>query len=172
MKDRAASKDRKNIQQALFLTALVLMFLLAGSPLWAGDKKPEKPTTKDKCPVCGMFVHKYPDFLAQIVFKDGSVAFFDGCKDMFKYYTNLKKYRPKGSLADIDSIFVTDYYSLSTVDGTKASYVLGSDVYGPMGKELIPFMKEPEAKEFMKDHKGKDLLRFQQISASVLKSLE
>jgi nitrous oxide reductase accessory protein NosL len=33
-----------------------------------------------------------------------------------------------------------------------AYYVLGSDIYGPMGRELIPFEKEADAKEFIKDH--------------------
>jgi copper chaperone NosL len=166
------SNTGKNPGRAAFFVGYAFIILLAASPLCAGDKNPSKPTPKDKCPVCGMFVYKYPDFLAQIVFKDGSVAFFDGCKDMFKYYTNLQKYRPKGSLADIDSIFVTDYYSLTPIDGTKAYYVLGSDVFGPMGKELIPFIKESEAKEFMKDHKGKSLLRSQDVNTSVLKTLE
>ena len=60
-----------------------------------------------------MFVAKYPDFLAEIIFKDGSTFFFDGTKDMFKYYFNLKKYNPSKKLEDIDSIYVTDYYSLT-----------------------------------------------------------
>jgi len=30
-----------------------------------------------------------------------------------------------------------------------------SDVYGPMGRELIPFEKMKDAEEFMTDHKVK-----------------
>ena len=55
---------------------------------------PVKPSARDKCPVCGMFVAKSPDFLAEIVFKDGSCAIFDGPKDMFKYYLNLPSTMP------------------------------------------------------------------------------
>ncbi|MDD5245340.1 MAG: nitrous oxide reductase accessory protein NosL [Syntrophorhabdaceae bacterium] len=150
----------------------VMIVLLMAPALLGGEKKPAKPTSKDKCPVCGMFVAKYPDFVAQIIFKDGSIAFFDGTKDMFKYYFNLPKYNPGQKETDIDSIYVTDYYSLNPVDGRKASYVHGSDVYGPMGKELIPFEKVGEAKEFMKDHKGKSVLRFQDITVSVIKGLD
>ena len=130
------------------------------------------PTPRDKCPVCGMFVAKYPDFLAQIVFRDGSYAMFDGTKDMFKYYFNLKKYHPTKRMEDIDSIYVTDYYSLSLTDGHKAFYVIGSDVYGPMGKELIPFEKEADAAGFMKDHKGKAVLNFRQVTQGTIKELD
>jgi hypothetical protein len=48
-----------------------------------------------------MFVAKYPDWLAQMVFKDGSSAHFDGAKDMFKYLFNLKKYNPSKTTEDI-----------------------------------------------------------------------
>ena len=117
-------------------TALLLLFL-ATSLAWAGDRRPVKPSQKDKCPVCGMFVAKYPDFAAQILFKDGSAVHFDGVKDMFRYYLDMKRYNPARKAADIDSVYVTDYYSLSLTDGQSAFYVTGSDVMGPMGKELI-----------------------------------
>lgn len=155
---------------------IIYVFLVLGllvTPVqWGGEKKPVKATQKDKCPVCGMFVYKYPDFLAQIVFKDGSVAFFDGAKDLFKYYFNLKKYNPKQTQSNLDSIYVTDYYSLNPIDGRKAFYVVGSDVYGPMGKELIPFEKESDAKEFIKDHAGKSLFRFSEITYPLVKGLD
>ena len=86
--------------------------LIAWSLVSAAEKGPITPSDKDKCPVCGMFVAKYPDFAAQINFKDGSVAVFDGVKDMFKYYFNLAKYDKSKKIADIDSIYVTDYYDL------------------------------------------------------------
>ena len=138
----------------------------------AGDRRPLKPSPRDKCAVCGMFVAKYPDFLAQIVFKDGSALFFDGTKDMFKCYLDLKKYHPAKSRSDIDSVYVNDYYGLVPVDGFKAVYVVGSDIYGPMGRELIPFEKEADAKEFMKDHKGQSMLKFTEVTLDVLKTLD
>ena len=155
------------------LLAIILVIVFLWTPvLWSGEKAPVKPSPKDKCPVCGMFVYKYPDFLTQIIFKDGSVAFFDGAKDMFKYYLDMQKYNPKQKQTDIAAVYVTDYYSLSLIDGTKAAYVAGSDVFGPMGRELIPFEKDLEAKGFLKDHRGKSLLRFQDVTHSVVKGLD
>ncbi len=158
------------VKRSLFI--IILIGLTWASVLWGEEKKTLQPGPQDKCPVCGMFVHKYPDFVAGIVFKDGSTAFFDGVKDMFKYYQNISKYNPKKREADVESIYVTDYYDLTLMNGRKAYYVQGSDVYGPMGRELIPFEKEGEAKEFMKDHKGKRLFRFQEITGSIIKGLD
>lgn len=131
-----------------------------------------KPSSKDKCPVCGMFVAKYPDFVAEIVFKDGSYAVFDGPKDMFKYYLDVSRYNPAKRPDDIRSIFVTDYYGVQPTDAVSAFYVIGSDVYGPMGRELIPFVAEDDAQEFMKDHAGKQVLRFGEVTAEVVKTLD
>jgi len=154
---------------ALIIPAILLLIIPS---LWAADKSSVKPGPKDKCPVCGMFVAKYPDFIAVVTFEDKTRAFFDGVKDMMKYYFNLQKYNPSKKRDDITQIHVTDYYSMELVDGFKAFYVVGSDIYGPMGKELIPFEKEGDAKEFLNDHKGKALLRFQDITDDLVKRLD
>ena len=146
--------------------------LTAWTFVTAGGKGPITPAAKDKCPVCGMFVAKYPDFAAEIIFKDGSYAVFDGVKDMLKYYFNLAKYNPAKKLTDIDSIYVTDYYDLKWIDGYKAYFVEGSDVYGPMGRELIPFEKKEGAEQFMIDHIGKSLLKFDEVTYDLIKSLD
>jgi len=142
------------------------------TPAGSEDLKTFKPSPKDKCPVCGMFVAKYPDFIAAIRFKDGTYAFFDGAKDLFKYNGDLKRYNPAKKQADIEAIRVTNYYDLSLIDGLEAFYVVGSDVLGPMGHELIPFSKEGDAREFLKDHKGKSLLRFREVTPDLLKTLD
>jgi nitrous oxide reductase accessory protein NosL len=61
---------------------------------------------------------------------------------------------------------------MAPIDGREAWYVLGSDVYGPMGRELIPFEKEADAKEFMKDHAGKTLIRFNDVTPDLIKGLD
>ena len=158
--------------RAAYAWVILIVVLIASSNVSAGKKKPVPPSAKDKCPVCGMFVAKYPDFAAQIVFKDSSTFFFDGIKDMFKFYFNLARYNKSKKIADIDSIYVTDYYDLKWIDGFKAFYVEGSDVYGPMGKEIIPFESKAGAEQFMIDHIGKSLLKFDEITYDLIKSLD
>jgi copper chaperone NosL len=130
------------------------------------------PGEQDKCPVCGMFVAKYPGFLAQIQFKHGTTAFFDGPKDFFRYYGSVDHYNPGKKSADIGKVFVTDYYTQEAIDGLAAWYVIGSDINGPMGRELIPFATEAAAGEFKKDHNGSAVLRFKDVTAETLKGLE
>ncbi len=149
-----------------------------GAVLWviatglAQASDPVKPTTKDKCPVCGMFVYKYPDWLAEIIFKDGTVVFFDGAKDMMKYYFNLKKYSPGKSIRDIAAIYVNEYYEMKLIDARKAFFVTGSDVFGPMGHELLPLNTQEDARAFMIDHRGKKVLRFEEITPAVILKLD
>ncbi len=155
------------------LSFVIIMIALVDltATVFAADLKPRKPGPGDKCPVCGMFVSRYSDFAAQIQFKDGTVAFFDGPKDLFTYYQGLSRYNPKEKQSDVAAVFVTSYYTLTPIDGFSAWYVAGSDVYGPMGRELIPFAKESEAREFIRDHKGKALLRFRAITPAVIEGL-
>ena len=169
---RSDIKEKFALFGLSLLLTLSLTLTLLSSLSHGGERNPIKPSPKDKCPVCGMFVAKYPDFLAQILYKDGSSALFDGTKDMFKYYFNLKKYQQSKNPSDIGSIYVTNYYHLTLIDGLTAYYVIGSDIYGPMGRELIPFEKEADAKEFMKDNQGKSILRFKEITYERVKSLD
>jgi copper chaperone NosL len=159
--------------KALKISALIFAaFIAAVSLAGAGQLKPQKIGPKDKCPVCGMFVAKYPDFAAQIQFRDGTTLHFDGAKDMFKCYLNLPRYAPGKKPADILALLVTDYYELSMVDGLRAFYVVGSDVYGPMGRELVPFATESKARDFLKDHRGKSLVRFREVTVDILRKLD
>jgi copper chaperone NosL len=150
----------------------ILIFVSLTAAVAFAAEKPQKPTAKDKCPVCGMFVYKYPDWVAQVLWQDGSRAYFDGAKDLCKFYADPSKYLSGKSRAGIVAIWVTDYYTLESIDGSQAYYVIGSDVLGPMGRELIPLAKEAEAREFQKDHRGKQIFRFQQITPEILKTLD
>jgi nitrous oxide reductase accessory protein NosL len=161
-------KTRQRLNPAL---PAVLAALLFCSNAAEGGMDYTKPAQKDKCPVCGMFVAKYPDWIAEIVFRDGTYVVFDGPKDFFQYLLEPEKYTPGRRNQDIQAVFVTDYYGLTQIDGYTAFYVTGSDVYGPMGAELIPFKKESDAREFLKDHRGKQILRFKEVTPAVLRGL-
>lgn len=156
----------------LLLGAFCLICFLLPSGLDAAEPTIPKPTARDKCPVCGMFVAKYPDWLAAVRLRDGSHVYFDGAKDMFKFLHDVKKYDPGRRPDDIQAIAVMDYYGLAWIDARKAWYVLGSDVYGPMGRELIPLEKEADAREFLKDHKGTRIIRFADATPEVIKNLD
>jgi nitrous oxide reductase accessory protein NosL len=156
----------KRVFMAVLFGIAVVPFALAAG------KGPIKPSSKDKCPVCGMFVAKYPDWVGEIIFKDGSVAFFDGPKDLFKYYFNLKEYNPNKARGDIEAIYVTEYYDVKLIDAYTAYFVMGSEVFGPMGRELIPLVNRDDAGEFMRDHKGRKILTFEAVKPSDIEKLD
>ena len=129
------------------------------------------PAARDLCPVCGMVVAKYPAWIATVVYQDGHAHHFDGAKDMFKYLFDLKRYAPRHRAENINRIGVTEYYELKRIDARKAWYVIGSDVLGPMGHELIPLASRADAEEFLRDHKGKQILRYDEVTRAVISRL-
>jgi len=160
-------RPRTVISRLPGLIVCFLLFLPSLSPAAA-----PQPGPRDKCPVCGMFVAKYPEWSASLNFRDGKTEYFDGVKDLFRYYQGLSRYAPRRKPAEIREILVKDYYSLATVDARSAWYVIGSDVLGPMGKEAVPFAKEADARSFYKDHRGTRILRFNDLTPTVIKGLE
>ena len=123
------------------------------------------PAAKDKCPVCGMFVARYPEWIAEVVFADGTYAVFDGAKDLFRFTADAARFLPAAKGKQVRAIFVMDYYSLEPIDGTAAFYVVGSDILGPMGRELIPFQERPDADAFLADHKGTRVVGLEEVPA-------
>lgn len=158
-----------SIKNLIVITmGLLLMSLFA----FAGDVEPVKPSKKDKCPVCGMFAAKYPDWMGEIIYDDNMTVFLDGAKDLFKYYFDIQKYHPGKNQDRIKAIYITEYYDLVLINAYAAYYVVGSDVYGPMGKELIPLTNKRDAEEFMKDHRGKQIVMFKDVTSALITTLD
>ncbi len=120
-------------------------------------------TTDEKCPICGMYIYKYPKWATQIFYADKHYS-FDGVKDLMKYYFDNKD--------GISKILVTDYYSQKAIEARESYFVVGSDVYGPMGDELIPFIELDDAKTFSMDHKGVKILKFDEITSEEVYKLD
>lgn len=154
------------------ITLTVVLHLLVNVlPHFAGAATIEPVAPQSRCAVCGMFVAKYPNWLAQIQYLDGGrTQFFDGVKDLMVFYFNPERY---GGLdnARIKEIFVKDYYSLNWLSAKDAFYVVGSDIYGPMGHELIPFEIKEAAEAFLKDHHGKEVFTFDSITPELIESM-
>lgn len=151
--------------------SLLLGWSLGLAAADAPDAMPD-PQARDTCPVCGMLVARYPAWIATVLYADGETDHFDGSKDLFKYLFDLPRYAPGRAADDIVAIGVTEYYGLSRIDAYSAWYVVGSDVLGPMGHELVPLMSEDDAREFLEDHAGVRILRFDDIDPDLLRDLD
>ena len=72
----------------------------------------------------------------------------------------------------IAGIYVTDYYDMELIQAHTTVFVIGSDVYGPMGRELIPLKNAADARQFMTDHKGRHSLGFSAVTPELIKPLD
>lgn len=153
----------------LLLTLAALLWLPLAQ---AASPAVPKPGAMDLCPVCGMLVAKYPNWVAVVLYKDGHAHFFDGAKDFFKFIAAPHKYDAKHSPDSIAVLSVTEFYGLTRIDARQAYYVTGSDVLGPMGHELVPLESEADARDFLKEHKGRRILRFDQVTPAIISGLD
>ncbi len=158
---------RKCFLRKCVFSAGLVFFLLLANPLLAQPNKEISP--QERCPVCGMFVAKYPDWITQVRLNNATVKYFDGVKDMMAFTHNPASFGASGQTPQ--EIWVKDYYTLAWLDGRSAWYVIGSDVYGPMGYEFIPFSSAAAAENFRKDHKGTKVIRFDEITEPLVQSM-
>lgn len=154
-----------------FLAWLLLALVFPAGAGASGFAVPD-PAPRDLCPVCGMVVSKYPAWIGTVVYKDGHAHHFDGAKDLFKYLFDVSRYVKSHRVKDIARIGVTDYYAVKRIDAKLAWFVIGSDVLGPMGRELIPLASLADAEEFLRDHQGKRILRFEEVTRAVIAQLD
>lgn len=161
-------KEQKMTRIIFALLAVILLMGQGPGGAQAAPVASVDPTAR--CPVCGMFVAKLDNWLAQIHLADETVVYFDGVKDLLVFYFDPGEYST-AEPSDIKEIWVKDYYSLEWLDGRTAFYVIGSDVYGPMGKEFIPFATREAADNFLRDHKGEKVLLFSEISNDLVQSM-
>ena len=162
------------VQTMLWLAALLSLFAALAIPVVTTDRDlqvPLQPGEDERCPVCGMRVAPYPDWIAQVRHGDGTTVFFDGCKDLFRYLLMFEIYAPRVDRENVAAVFVTSYYDGEVIAARSAFFVVGSDVMGPMGPELVAHRSIEAAEDFLRDHDGSRILRFNEIDESVLRQM-
>jgi len=160
-------KITKPLLAILFLAALFTCLPVAGG---AEKPAPREITADMSCGVCGMYPARFPAWQTQIIFTDGAMVPFDGCKDMFKYLLNLERYNPGKSRADAAAIWVREHSSNKWIDGETAYYLVGSSLMGPMGKDLVPFANADKADK-LRAEKGGSVMPFTEITREVIAKL-
>lgn len=177
-----SAKHRSALSNTLaILTAAVISMLFPLVSSAAGFVTLPDGTKLDltqKCPVCGMVIGgkegqgvtvSYKDGrvvgfggVAAAVFKDGHVEGFEGARCLFIYNSVPEKYNV--NVSDIAHQYVTDFVSKKMIELPKAFLVLGSNVKGPMGYDLIPFAKRDEAAKFASENDGKWIVQLHEVT--------
>jgi copper chaperone NosL len=102
---------------------------------------------RPRCAECGMVTDADPRFTAGASRGEEALR-FDSPKCLFRY---LNGQRAGGAREP----WVTTYYDQRRVPTEQAVYVVGSNVRGPMGDDLIPLESHAAAAQFATDHGGR-----------------
>ena len=137
-------------------------------PALSSSSKFPKPGKKDRCPVCGMFAYKYPKWIAGFVLKSGGKYFHCCPKCMLHNLNNVPKYQPGENREQLELIWATEYYTTKKMDARDVLFVVGTNLVGPMGLDLIPVKGRAAANNLKRDYRGDLILTLDQITPKVI----
>ncbi len=130
-----------------------------------------------RCPVCGMFPARSPQWAAQIIFSNGDAQYFDSPLSLFMYLQDVARYSPGRSSGQIAAHYVTDASAppdgkrTPWVDALSAYYVHGSSAKGPMRAGNLPAFATRAAADAFAERRGGVVLAFGAIDAALVAEL-
>ena len=131
-----------------------------------------RPVPADaRCPVCGMFPARSPDWAAQIIFHNGDAQFFDSPLTLFLYLQDVGRYTRGRHASEIAVSYVKDASSGDWIGAHQAFYVSGSNALGPMRAGNLPAFSNAAAAQRFASARGGVLLLASQITAKRLQDL-
>lgn len=160
------------LRAGLVVSIVVLIAGCQSAAVLESEVLPAQLAEDAECGVCGNTVAASPAWVAQVVFEDGSSAFFDGPKDLFEYMLSRGRYLPDKARLSIDAVFVTDYADGRLVDAQSAYFVNGSEIHGPTGRQLVPLASFEAAETLRGDSPGARIIRYEEITQAVLRTLD
>jgi nitrous oxide reductase accessory protein NosL len=101
----------------------------------------------ERCKTCGMKLDPKSAWLAEIDDGSGTPLRYDSPRCALEAYVH-----PKG--AKLSEPRVQEFYSRAWQPAGAVKFVIGSDVLGPMGPDLIP-VDPARVDKFVGDHKGR-----------------
>jgi copper chaperone NosL len=171
----------RNVRISILFAFALIIFLLSGISYSSAEAEtapapvpvigPMPVTAEMKCHTCGMRVFEFTNWHTQIVYNDNKNDAFCAVKCLMAYYFEPVKYTDSRTQKDFKALYAKDYYTLEWRDMKKMYFVLGSDVLGPMGKDLVPFANRESAETFLKDHNGSRILAFDEITLDLIQKL-
>ena len=146
---------------------ITLLLFILSTLLFSFEMNYDKNTTGL---VRHLKIYEYPEWVSVIDLANGKRIYFSSPKGMFEFYFRPGKWPEFGiqSESDFKDIYVTDYATSKPVKAKGAFYVYGSDVTSPAGDDLVPFDSYKNAEKFSKEHKGKRIFGFREVSRGLI----
>lgn len=146
----------------------IALGLLGGAALAATTTgcKRSGGAAEGRCAHCGMKVDKESGWKVDLVTKDGKTTSYDTPRCAFAAL--------RGGAVSLNSVMrVRDYYDRSEHLADEMRFVVGSDVVGPMGKDLVP-LTPAHVESFLKSHGSEKTkaLGFPEVTRATLDTLE
>ncbi|MEA5387049.1 nitrous oxide reductase accessory protein NosL [Haloarculaceae archaeon H-GB11] len=148
-------------------------------------------TEQDTCEVCGMVIPNHPGPSAEIFYADQqpsgheNPARFDSTWEAFQYdferqdrgWTRQAFYVTDYSAVDYevftdggDTLITTHPEADAFADASEVTFVVGSEVKGAMGRDLIAFSEKADAESFNAEYGG-SLATFDQVTPETIAQL-
>lgn len=135
------------LRRRAFLVAILL----------AGCKKDER------CKTCGMKIDRASPWRAEIVTSSGATLAFDTPSCALRSWA-----RDKGA---VKTLRVQEYYDRAWRDAKDVRFMVGGDVTGPMGPDLVP-VDPSRVTKFIQDHGASRGVRLDEVSDALLQKPE
>lgn len=152
---------RRRAWMRLVAALVVVAGAMTGCDRQAASRAPDP----SRCARCGMRVDLAPEFRAGATDRDGREVAFDAPKCLFRWMKS-----PAGEGAR--DPWVTEYYGQSRQPVDEVVFVVGSDVVGPMGHDLVPVGDRDAADRFLGDHDGDRIVDPGDVDAALLDALD
>lgn len=131
-----------------------------------------RPVPPDvRCPVCGMYPARAPEWAAQLVFDNGDMQFFDSPVSLFTFMHDVGRYARGREAGQIAASYVRDTASGDWINANNAVYVSGSSALGPMRAGNLPAFQTLAQAERFASARGGHVLTASQISPELLEKL-
>mgnify|MGYP006282792987 CR=1 FL=1 len=135
----------------------VCLVVAALTVLHAACGSDEAERESVRCDTCGMVVEPDSRWRA-----GGEGLAFDTPKCLFRH-----RHRD----GEMPGAWVIEYYSQERRPARGMLYVIGSDLEGPMGRDLVPVEGREAARRFLEDHTGDRILSFDEVTRDVVEAL-
>ena len=145
------------VQVALVMSAVVL----AAASI-AGCSGESTAEAQQRCDLCGMRVDPSSGWRAGARDASGQALAFDAPKCMFR------RHFERGAISEP---WVIEYYSQVRRPARELFFVIGTDLQGPMGRDLVPVAGREAADRLLREHHGERVLAFDEVTREVVGTL-